>query len=122
MKSKLYGEASLGPLECNVQLVSMSSASLRLRFLAVEVVVPVSKAKFMSVDVLSTSLPVNPPSMVKGSGGQCSKSRYDNPESSGSEFQYSSAVDAMGMNENHVKKVMSGWGHKKLTIEGIVHV
>ena len=81
------------PLECNGQLVSMSSASLRLRFLAVEVVV--SKAKFMSwVDVLSTLL--NLLSIVEGSGGRCSKSRYDNPESSGSEFQYSSAVEAMG--------------------------
>ena len=87
--------------------------------MAVEVVV--SKAKFtLWVDALSTSL--NLPSIVEGSGGRCSKSRYDNPEPSGSEFQYSSAVDAMGMNENCIRKVMSGRGHEKLTIEGIVHV
>ena len=119
MKSKLYIGPSLRRLECNGKLVSMSSASLRLRFLAVQVVV--LKAKFMSgVDALSTSL--NLLSIVEGSGGRCSKSRYDNPESSGSEFQYSSVVDAMGMNENCIRKVMSRRGHEKLTIEGIVHV
>lgn len=103
MKSKLYAGASLGLLKCNGQLVFRSSISLRLKFPAVEedIVAARSKVKFMSVDGVSILL--NSPPMDEGCGGQCSKLRYDS-ESSGSEFQYSSAVDAMGMNENHVRK------------------